>query len=174
MLVGLVVWWILIWNFWLYIWSWLGERYNGACLQPSLKHDGGLVLFWGCIYDSGVGELCKTDGLWIQESTIWFSYIMLHHLESVWLTTASQWSQTQCHWGNSTQWKTMCFKLWDFPPQSMNLNVSEVTWENTSNYVVYLKRDTISSSCQMTYGPHAYSFILLYFSSRSTNSKTEK
>lgn len=32
-------------------------------LQPSLKHDGGLVLFWGCIYVSGVGDLCKTDGL---------------------------------------------------------------------------------------------------------------
>ena len=40
------------------------ERHTGMidCVQPTLKHGGGGLMVWGCMSESGVGELVLVKG----------------------------------------------------------------------------------------------------------------
>ncbi len=40
-----------------------GEEYKEKCMVPTVKHDGGSVLMWGCMSAAGVGELHFIDGI---------------------------------------------------------------------------------------------------------------
>ena len=49
-----------------------GEAYRDDCVQPTLKHGGGSLMVWGCMSESGVGELdlvkgrlCASDYIWL-------------------------------------------------------------------------------------------------------------
>ena len=39
----------------------VGEIYKNECLQSSVKHGGGSVLVWGCIYARGVGNIVRIE-----------------------------------------------------------------------------------------------------------------
>ena len=39
-----------------------GEAYREDCVQPTLKHGGGGLMVWGCMSESGVGELVLVKG----------------------------------------------------------------------------------------------------------------
>ena len=39
-----------------------GEAYRDDCVQPTLKHGGGGLMVWGCMSESGVGELVLVKG----------------------------------------------------------------------------------------------------------------
>ena len=40
----------------------VGEEFHAACIQETVKHGGGGIMFWGCINTRGVGFLDKVDG----------------------------------------------------------------------------------------------------------------
>ena len=45
-----------------YVWSRPGEEYKDKCVMPTVKHDGGNVMIWGCLSAAGVGELLFLEG----------------------------------------------------------------------------------------------------------------
>lgn len=47
-----------------------GEKYNSECLQPSIEHSGGFVMFWSWISSRDAGDLVKLVESW--KSTIRF------------------------------------------------------------------------------------------------------
>ena len=40
----------------------IGEANQPECLNPAIKHGGGSLQVWGCLYSSGVGDLIKIEG----------------------------------------------------------------------------------------------------------------
>ena len=38
------------------------EEYHSKCTVPTVKHNGGSVMVWGCFSRSGVGNLCFIEG----------------------------------------------------------------------------------------------------------------
>ncbi|XP_046975380.1 uncharacterized protein LOC124541508 [Vanessa cardui] len=40
----------------------VGEEFNPQCVVPTVKHGGGSVMVWGCMTDSGVGEMSVCEG----------------------------------------------------------------------------------------------------------------
>ena len=40
----------------------VGEGYRDDCVCPTLKHGGGSVMVWGCMSETGVGEIRKVTG----------------------------------------------------------------------------------------------------------------
>ncbi len=39
------------------VWRQPGEEYKDKCVLPTVKHDGGSVMVWGCMSAAGTGEL---------------------------------------------------------------------------------------------------------------------
>ena len=57
----------------------IGEAYQPECLNPTIKHGGGSLQFWGCLSSSGVGVLIKIEGRLTGERYV---DILRHHAVS--------------------------------------------------------------------------------------------
>ena len=44
------------------VWRSTMEEYDSKCIVPTVKHNGGSVMIWGCFSRSGVGNLCFIAG----------------------------------------------------------------------------------------------------------------
>ncbi len=44
------------------VWRQPGEEYKDKCVLPTVKHDGGSVMVWGCMSAAGTGELQFIEG----------------------------------------------------------------------------------------------------------------
>jgi hypothetical protein len=44
------------------VWKSPGEAYNQNCIQPTVKFEGGSVMFWGCFGWYGVEPLVVVEG----------------------------------------------------------------------------------------------------------------
>ena len=44
------------------VWRFTMEGYDPKCTVPTVKHNGGSVMVWGCFSRSGVGNLCFIEG----------------------------------------------------------------------------------------------------------------
>lgn len=45
-----------------YIWRGVNKAYDERYTIPTVKHGGGLLMFWGCVSYKGTGNLVKIDG----------------------------------------------------------------------------------------------------------------
>lgn len=40
----------------------VGEEYHPECVVPTVKHEGGSIMIWGCMSANGVGEMFICEG----------------------------------------------------------------------------------------------------------------
>ena len=45
-----------------HVWRRPGQEFNDQCIVPTVKHEGGSVMIWGCMSLAGTGELCFIEG----------------------------------------------------------------------------------------------------------------
>ena len=86
------------------MWRRVGEAYNKNCIKPTVKFNGGSVMFWGCFSWNGVGPLVTVDEN--MDSDVYVNVLANHLIP--WVCNNPnlifQQDQASCHTSLYTNW----------------------------------------------------------------------
>ena len=114
----------------------VGEAFKPECVVPTIKHDGGSKIVWGCMTDSGVSQLFICEGhinstkyINVLESALLPSFMTLFGITNIDGVQFQQ-DNAPCHKSAHTMtwFRENCIELLYWPAQSLDLSPIEHLW----------------------------------------------
>ena len=116
---------------WVKVWQRVGDAYKKNCIKPTIKFNGGSVIFWGCFNWNGVGPLVTVDEN--MDSNVYVNVLANHLIP--WVHSNQnlifQQDKASCHTSSYTTWwmETHSIPLLDWVSQSPDLNPIKNLWD---------------------------------------------
>ncbi len=142
------------------VWRLQGSRYKMKNCTSSVKHNGGSIMFLGCISYNGVGKLAIVENT--MDSIAYTRILSTYLQESIDLFQLGdgvifQQDNAPCHKSKFTMrfFEENQIKLMDWPAQSPDLNIIEHMWsyidQKLSNVIIKSKSDLIQEVSRIWY-----------------------
>jgi hypothetical protein len=115
----------------------MGERLISACVFPTVKHGGGIVIVWRCFAGDTVGDLFRIKGTLYQHGyhSILQRYAIPSGLRLVGLSFVFQNTFRLCEGYFTKKESDRVLHQTTWPPQSPDLNQSEMVWDESDRRV---------------------------------------